>query len=162
MRLTSLVPALILSAATLGLGAAAIARPADDTAVATDHAPVVQARQAGFRLTVAAFLGIKGAIARGDDVKTLALPAGAIAGWGKAIPAMFPSGTAAPDSKALPTVWSDRAGFEAAAANMAAAAAKLAELAKAGDKPGFEAQYAVLGKACNDCHTKYRKPDEKH
>ncbi|OYY89297.1 MAG: hypothetical protein B7Y45_12445 [Sphingomonas sp. 28-66-16] len=125
------------------------------------HAGIVQARQAGFHLAVASFLGIKAGIARGDDVKTLALPAAALAGWGKAIPTMFPPGTDTPESDALPTVWSDRAGFETAAANMSAAARTLADLGKAGDTAGFATQFGALGKTCGACHKDYRKPEEK-
>ena len=126
-----------------------------------DHAAVVEARQAGFHLTLAAFLGIKAGIARGDDVKTLALPAAAIAGWGKAIPTMFPPSTDTPDSDALPNVWTDRAGFEAAALKMSTAARSLADLGKAGDTAGFATQFGALGKTCGECHTTYRKSEEK-
>jgi len=145
----------------LPVAAAPAGAPLPAAAKAPDHAPVVAARQAAFKLSLASFLGIKAGIARGDDVKTMALPAGAIAGWGKAIPAMFPPGSDTPTSEALPTVWSDRAGFEAAAASMTDAAGKLAMLAKAGDTAGFTAQYAELGKSCNACHEKYRKPEAK-
>ena len=132
-----------------------------------DHAPVkhvemVAARRAAFKLSAVDFLGIKAAIARGDDVKTLAFAAGALAGWGKVIPTMFPSGSTTPESEALPEIWSDRAGFEAAAANMAAASAKLAELAKAGDTAGFATQFGEVGKSCGACHTKFRKPEVKN
>ena len=159
------VATLILAASTLSLTAAAIARPADTPMkapdhAATDHMAVVQARQAAFKLSLASFLAIKVGITRGDDVKTMILPASAIAGWGKAIPAMFPPGSAGGD--AMPNIWTDRAGFEAAAAKMSTAAAKLADLAKAGDAPGAAAQWDVLKGACGECHTKYRKPDEKH
>lgn len=165
------MPAAILLAAAVAVGASVAAtagaatKPAPApaaTAHAADHAPVVAARQAAFKLSAAAFLGIKAAIPRGDDVKTLAFPARALAGWAKSIPAMFPPGSTTPESEALPTVWSDRAGFEAAAANMATAAGKLAELAKAGDTAGFATQYGELGKTCGACHDKYRKPEEKH
>ncbi len=126
-----------------------------------EHAAVVEARQAGFHLTIAAFLGIKAGIARGDDVQKLALPAAAIASWGKAIPTMFPPHSDTPESDALPTVWSDRAGFEAAAAKMTVAARTLADLGKAGDTAGFATQFGELGKTCGACHTAYRKPEEK-
>lgn len=126
-----------------------------------DHAGVVAARQAAYKLSAVDLFSIKAAIARGDDVKTLAFPATALAAWGKAIPAMFPPGSDTPQSNALPVVWSDRAGFEAAAATMSAAAAKLADLAKAGDTAGFATQFAELGKSCGGCHQKYRKPEAK-
>ena len=162
MNATKPIAVIALAAAvalSAGGGFAALARPATAT---PDHAPVVAARQAAFKLSAAAFLGIKAGIARGDDVKTMALPASALAGWAKAIPAMFPPGSTTPASEALPTIWTDRPGFEAAAATMAAAATKLTDLAKAGDTPGFAAQYAELGKTCGACHEKYRKPQEKH
>ena len=159
MRAT-LVPHAVLAAATLSLAVAAAARPAD-APPADPHAGVIQARQAAFKLSLASFLGLKAAITRGDDPKTMVLPASAIAGWGKAIPTMFPPGSQSAASGALPNVWSDRAGFESAAADMSAAAAKLADLAKAGDAPGVAAQWEVLKGACGNCHTKYRKPDAK-
>lgn len=165
MRATILIVAATLTAATaLQAGATPpAAKPAAAPAAAKtpDHAPVVAARQAAFKLSLASYLAIKAGLARGDDVKTMALPASALAGWGKAIPAMFPPGSTTPASEALPTVWSDRAGFEAAATAMSDAAAKLVPLAKAGDTAGFTAQYAELGKTCGACHDKYRKPEEK-
>lgn len=126
-----------------------------------DHGKIVAARQAGFHLTIAAFLGVKAGIARGDDVKKLALPAAAMASWGAVIPTMFPPHSDTPESDALPNVWSDRAGFEAAAAKMSAAARTLADLGKAGDTAGFATQFGELGKTCGECHTTYRKPEEK-
>lgn len=170
MRATKPIVAATLAAAlafTAGGGIAASAKPTASPAVsaakdvAADHAPVVGARQAAFKLSAATFLGIKAGIARGDDVKTMAFPAGALAGWAKSIPAMFPPASTTPASEALPTVWSDRPGFEAAAANMATAATKLTDLAKAGDTAGFAAQFGELGKTCGACHTKYRKAEEK-
>lgn len=150
--------ALFAAALVLGITTSSMARPVDATPGAE---AVVAGRQAAFRLNLASFLAIKAAIARGDDVKTLALPSGAIAGWARALPGLFPVGSTTSKSEALPTIWSDRPGFEAAAADMATAAAKLNALAKAGDSAGFAAQYAVLGGTCAACHTKYRA-EEKH
>lgn len=156
MRLSSLAFA---GAAASLIAAATVAQPPPPGAIAAEHAPVIKARRAGFRLQLAAFLSIKAALARGDDVKTLVLPASAIGAWGRAIPAMFPPGSAGGD--ALPSVWSDRAGFQASADALVAQSTKLAELAKAGDTAGVQAQFALVGKACGDCHTKYRA-EEKH
>jgi cytochrome c556 len=134
--------------------AAAAAAAADPTA------DIVAGRQAAFRLSGALVGQIKAGVDRGDDPKTLAFAARSLAGWAKAIPGMFPAGSTAANSGALPTIWSDRAGFEAKAADYAAAATKLADLAKAGDKPGFAAQFAVVGGTCKACHDSYRKPDQ--
>jgi cytochrome c556 len=125
-----------------------------------DASGAIAGRQAAFRLSGALFGSIKGAIDRGDDVKTQAFAARAIAGWAKAIPGMFPAGSDIAPSGAAPTVWTDRAGFEAKAADYAAAAGKLADLAKAGDKAGFATQYAEVGKTCGACHSTYRKQEE--
>lgn len=167
---------LILPLATLGFAAAVAlgGAPAQTTPppppmghpamahAGMEHAPVVGARRAAFRLSLASFVALNAAIKRGDDPKTLVLPASAIASWGKAIPAMFPPGSVTPESEALPNIWSDRAGFEAAAADMSAAAAKLADLAKAGDTAALPPQWDALKASCAACHDKYRKPEEKH
>jgi len=57
-------------------------------------------------------------------------------------------------------VWSDRAGFEKAAATLATEAAELANIAKAGDQAGFAAQWGVVRNACSACHDKYRVADK--
>ncbi|MEP9358274.1 cytochrome c [Sphingomonas sp. KR3-1] len=152
---------------TLALGAAtalfltlAATAPGSRAVAADPTADVIAGRQAAFRLSGALSGQIKAGVDRGDDPKTLAFAARALAGWAKAIPGMFPAGSSAANSGALPSVWSDRAGFEAKAAAYAAAATKLADLAKAGDKPGFAAQFAVVGGTCKACHDAYRKPDQ--
>jgi cytochrome c556 len=146
--------AALAAAALLFAGAAA---HAGDGA---DASGVIAGRQAGMLMSGGLMGGFKGAIDRGDDVKSQAFPARALATWAKAIPGMFPAGSGEGDTDALPAVWSDRAGFEAKAAAYAEAAAKLAELAKAGDKAGFAAQFQVVRGACGACHDSYKKPDQ--
>lgn len=150
-----------LAGATLLFGAA-LASASDTPPAATDAGAAIAGRQAAFRMSGALFNGMKATVERGDDVTAQAFAARALNAWAKAIPGMFPAGSNVAPSEALPAVWSDRAGFEAKAANYAAAAAKLAELAKAGDKAGFAAQFAETGKACGACHDSYRKPQERH
>ena len=122
---------------------------------------VVRARQAAFKLSLASFLGLKAAIARGDDPRTMVQSASALAAWGRAIPGSFPPDASAAGTKALPAIWSDRAGFEARAADMSAAAGKFAELARAGDATALSAQWDVPKGTCAACHGKYRAEDEK-
>jgi len=165
MRITTLAlgaaAALFVTMAATAQGSHAVA--AAPTATTADaNADLIAGRRAAFLLSAALTGQIKGAVDRGDDPKTVGFAARALANWAKAIPGMFPAGSTAPTSDALPTIWSDRAGFEARAADYAAAATKLADLAKAGDKPGFAAQFGELGKACKACHDSYRKPDDKH
>ena len=125
-----------------------------------DADQLIAARQAGFKLQGAAFGGMKAVIDAGGDVKTQAFAASAIAGWARALPGLFPAGSDGGSTKALPTVWSDRAGFEKAAATLDAEATKLAALAKAGDQPGFAAQWTVVRNACSACHDNYRVSDK--
>jgi cytochrome c556 len=145
--------ALILVMAASVLTAAAATRR-------DDADQLIAARQAGFKLQGAAFGGMKGVIDAKGDVKTQAFAAGAIAAWARALPGLFPAGSDGGTTKALPTVWSDRAGFEKAAATLATEAAKLADLAKAGDQPGFATQWGVVRNACSACHDKYRVADK--
>jgi len=119
---------------------------------------LVPARQAAFRLSGATFGGMKAAIDRGDDVKTLIFPAKSLAAWAHNLPAMFPAGSDGAPTKALPNVWSDRPGFIKAAASYAEAADKLAALATAGDQPGLAAQWTVTRATCKACHDTYHTP----
>jgi cytochrome c556 len=147
----------------IGLAAAAVGQtaPAPAPAKASGYEGAVIGRKAGFLLSAANFGAMKGAIDRGDDVKSQAFAARSLARWAKAIPVMFPPGSAGiAGTEALPTIWSDPAGFEKAAADYAAAADQLASLAAAGDKAGFAAQWATVRGACNSCHQAYRKPEE--
>jgi cytochrome c556 len=141
------------AALLLGTAVASASGGAADPGVAE----TIAGRQAAFRMSAALFGGMKGAIARGDDPRTLAFASRSLASWAKAIPGMFPAGSGE-GTEALPAIWSDRAGFEAKAAGYAAAAARLADLAKAGDKEGFAAQFDEVGATCSACHDKYRKP----
>ena len=73
------------------------------------------------------------------------------------IPALFPKGTNAGDSEALPIIWEDFAGFEAAAALLAERAAVLAAAA---DPKAAGAAFGNMLKACGGCHQKYRVKKE--
>lgn len=123
---------------------------------------IVPARQAAFRMSGTLFGGMKPAIARGDDVKTLVPAAKALAGWAHALPGLFPPGSDGAGSKALSNVWSDKAGFAKAAGVYADAADKLVALAAAGDQPGVAAQWAVVGQSCKACHDAYHAPMPPH
>ena len=69
---------------------------------------------------------------------------------------MFPAGSDKGETKALPTVWSDMAGFQAASKNADAAYDKLAVAAGSGDLAALTAAFGDTGKACGACHEKFR------
>lgn len=142
----------------IGLAATAVAQ----TAPPSGYEGAVVGRKAGFLMSAANVGNMKAAIDRGDDVKSQAFGARSLARWARAIPGMFPAGSAGvAGTEALPTVWSDRSGFEQRAADYAAAADELAALAAAGDKAGFAAQFGVVRGTCNACHKTYRAEDKK-
>ncbi|QDZ06699.1 cytochrome c [Sphingomonas panacisoli] len=137
-----------------GVLTAAVASRRDDADA------LIAGRQAAMKLSGATFGGMKATIDAGGDVTKLAFPAKALAEWAHATPGMFPAGSDGGTSKALPTVWSDPAGFAKASAALEAAATKLGDLAKAGDAPGVAAQWAVVRGTCGACHDTYRQPDK--
>jgi len=69
---------------------------------------------------------------------------------------MFPAGSDKGDTKALPSIWTDRAGFVAASKASDAAYDKLAVAAGSGDQAALATAFADAGKTCGACHDKYR------
>lgn len=88
--------------------------------------------------------------------------AAAIAAIAKKLPSLFPKGSGRGDfsdkeTRALPKIWSDWAGFEKAAMVLETQAGKLAQVAEGGDKKMITDQTGELGKAgCGGCHKAYR------
>ncbi|WP_332657828.1 cytochrome c [Brevundimonas sp.] len=144
-----------ITAAVLGLlcvGGAANAR-------GEGEAGVIQGRQAAMLLSGVAMGSIKASIDAGQAPATQRFNSRALARWAHAVPGMFPAGSgpeAGVPTKARPEVWSDRAGFAAKAADYAAAADRLAELAAGEDAAAFAAQWAAVRQSCNACHTVYK------
>ena len=152
----------LMIAAVLAIGLADFAHADAPTPILPAPAPdIIAARVAAFGLSGAVFNGMRPVVDAGADVKPLARGAKALARWARAMPALFPAGSDGPRTSANAAVWSDRPGFEAAAARYADAAARLAELADANDKAGFAAQYKVVGETCGACHKTYRLPERR-
>jgi cytochrome c556 len=125
--------------------------------VRADELDLIAVRQAGFAMQGGDFAFIRSVVAAKTDVKPLEVPAKAIGKWAAVIPTVFPAGTEkGHDTKALPEVWSDRAGFEKIALALGAAATKLAESAKAGDVEAVAVDTKALGDQCAACHKAYR------
>jgi cytochrome c556 len=131
----------------LGLAGAAHAEGPD---------PIVT-RQAGQDLVLGDFTGIRAVVMLKGDVTKLEQPAKGLATWMRQFPSQFPAGSdTGHNTKALPEIWSDPAGFRKAADTMADASDRLGELAKAGDVEGVTAQVKAVGDACGACHRAYR------
>jgi cytochrome c556 len=80
----------------------------------------------------------------------------AIAGYLDHFKDLFPAGTEKQDDKALPTIWSDAAGFEQHRVDAKNAALALAATT---DLAGFQTALKTLGGTCGSCHDKYRAKD---
>ena len=96
---------------------------------------------------------IKGEMPFNPEVAAAA--AASIANDVEAFPALFPAGTETGETKAGPAIWSDMAGFKAAA-EAAITAANAASAAAAQGQEAFGAAFQAVGAACGACHQKYR------
>jgi cytochrome c556 len=81
----------------------------------------------------------------------------AVAGYFDHFKDLFPEGSEKEDDKALPTIWSDRAGFEQH--RMDARNAALA-IAASTDMASFKTAFKSLGASCDACHEKYRAKEQ--
>jgi cytochrome c556 len=98
------------------------------------------------------------------DMKLLAGASTKLKGLAGQLPTWFPKGSGVEsgmktDAKA--EVWTDAAGFAAAANRLQVETSKLQALGAAGDLAGFKAQVRAVGGACKNCHDKYRVPEKK-
>jgi cytochrome c556 len=127
------------------------------SAARADGLDPIAVRQAAFSLNNGDFAFIRSVVAAKGDVKPLEVPASAIAKWAAVIPSMFPKGTeTGGNTKALPEIWSDQAGFQKIALALGSAATKLAADAKAGETDAVAADTKALGEQCGACHKAYR------
>jgi len=136
---------------------AALACCVAGVAIAHADIDIIAVRQAGMSLQGAALGAVKAAVGAGVDVKNFAGAGSAMSLWAKQIPSVFPAGTdKGDDTKALPTIWSDSAGFAKSAATLGTAADKLTAAAKANDKDAFAAAFKEVADACGACHKTFR------
>ena len=148
----------------LGLAGAALAQgsapavpgsAATGPTVSVPAGAIIAARQAAYDLMQGDLNAMKTAVTEKADPKPYAFAAAGMQKWVTASPAMFPEGTQA-GSHAQPAVWTNHAGFVAAAANFSAAAKKLQDAADAGDKAAFATAFGETGQACGACHKEFR------
>ena len=102
---------------------------------------------------------VKGVVAEGKGTLADAAAAAAkIAAGAPSIASVFPEGTNAGESEALPVIWTQWSDFEGHAKTMGELAAKLEAAAQSGDQAATLAAFGALGKdGCGGCHEIYRK-----
>jgi cytochrome c556 len=147
----------IITAAVVGLTCLAGAAGAQAPQAAV--ADLIKGRQAAMMLSGVAMASIKGSLDAGQPVASQRFSTRSLARWAHAVPGMFPAGSgpeAGVRTNAKPEIWADRAGFEARAADYAAAADRLAELAAGEDAAAFGAQWTAVRATCQACHDSYK------
>jgi cytochrome c556 len=118
---------------------------------------IIELRQVGMDLQAGTYTGIRAVVAAKGDLKSLEKPAQALERWGKDIPMVFPAGTEkGHNTKALPKIWSDSAGFQKAALKLSEESGKLVVAAKANDADAVAAATKSIGDACKACHDTFR------
>jgi len=154
------------AALALGIGAAVAAggAMAHDDKMPANASPATKAayaRHENFEKLGGAFKTLNDELRKGSpNVAVIRTNASYIANQARVLPTWFPRGSgvqARPMSEARAEIWTDAAGFTAAASNLQAQAAKLNQLATAGDIDGVKAQTRETFQACRGCHQKYRQ-----
>src|SRR4029077_19716401 len=103
------------------VGALAAGAMVGGATIALAQADVIKQRQDNRKEVAATMRAIKGVIDAKGDVKTIVPQAAKLKTLEAAFIKLFPAGSDKGDTKALPTVWSDMAGFQAASKNADAA-----------------------------------------
>jgi cytochrome c556 len=100
--------------------------------------------------------------AAAPDMVKITAAAATINGFAPKIPSWFPAGSGPQDgikTDALAAVWTDAAGFAAAADKFKGAALAFDVAAQTGNKAAIGAAMQALGGACKGCHDKFREAD---
>lgn len=129
-------------------------------AAQTDLARVVTERREGLR-GVGQHMEALQAIARsGGDPRPAVERIEAVqrffVNFGQRFPAGTQQGAPGIETRALPAIWSDRAGFDRVEAALAPRLAALREAAASGNPQAFAQALQAAGAACGDCHRPYR------
>jgi cytochrome c556 len=144
------------SLAVAVIGALAAGTMVGGATIALAQADPIKERQENRKQAGAAMRAIKGIIDAKGNAKDAVEQAAKLKTLEVALVKLFPAGSDKGDTKALPTVWTDWAGFEAANKNAEAAIDKLAAAAGSGDMAALQAAFTDTGKACGACHEKFR------
>ncbi len=131
----------------------AVAVGSAGAAIAQD---VIAQRRAGLHHAGDQFQAIKNVSDARGDLRPLVGQIDELTAFFRDLPTLFPAGSGTGDTKALPTIWSERAGFEQAAANLVTQLGALRAVAAAGDNAAFPAAFNQTGAACGACHRTYR------
>ena len=124
--------------------------------VASAPGDVIAERRAGLKRMGQHMEAMKPVAEARGDVRALTPRIDDMIAWYRGLPALFPEGSGTGDTKALPAIWSDRAGFEAADQKLLGQLDVLKAAATSGDPAAFATAFQATGPACGGCHRPYR------
>jgi cytochrome c556 len=151
----------MMSKGFLGLFAAGVLALGLSTAAMAEMGPI-ESRQACMKAS-GKMMGVMVPVIKGEKAYDKAAVDGAVAAteaacagwagwWGEDTK---PGGAVETWAKA--DVWTDTAGFEAASGAFGKA---LGAVKASADEASFKAAFPALGKSCQDCHEKFRRPKD--
>lgn len=157
-RSAALAVAVGIGAAVAVAGVSAQAEPMPKNANAATRAAYM--RHENFEALGKAFKTLNDELRKDAPNKAvLAASTKTMATLSVALPTWFPRGSgvqARAKSEAKANIWTDAAGFSAAAAAMQVQVSKLNQAAISGDVAAIRAQVRPTGGSCKGCHDKYR------
>jgi cytochrome c556 len=145
-------PVAMFLASVMIAGTALMSLPAS-SAVPAD---IIAARRANQKRVSELVKGVDAAVKANTAASALLAQVKEIDDRAKLIKGYFPAGTDTGDTKARPEIWSNRAGFDAAADRYVAEFDKLLSIAQAGDTAGFGPQWEKATSTCGACHRDFR------
>ncbi len=119
---------------------------------------VIIARQEGLKGVARQMESIKAVVDQRGDPRTTGATISEMMRFFEDFTARFPAGSGTGTTRALPAIWTDRAGFETANGNMVTQLRALQAAANAGDPAAFGAAFQQTGATCGACHRPYRGP----
>ncbi len=117
---------------------------------------VIAARREGFKRMGGHMEAIKAVVDSRGATAPLAPRVEDMVAWFGSLPERFPAGSDKGDTRALPSVWSDRPGFTTAAENATKAAQALQVAVAGGDVAQVQQAFGAMGGTCGACHRGFR------
>ncbi|TAJ86018.1 cytochrome c [Reyranella sp.] len=138
------------------IGALAAGAMVGGATIAMAQGDVIAERKENRKQAAAAMRAIKGIIDAKGATSGAVEQAAKLKTLEASFVKMFPAGSDKGETKALPAIWTDMAGFQAANKAADAAYDKLAVAAGSGNLEALTAAFGETGKACGACHDKFR------
>lgn len=119
---------------------------------------VITQRREGMRAEGRQMEAIKAVLDARGDTRPLVERVDAIAVFYRNLQALYPPGSDTGPTRALPTIWSNPAGFEGNRTAIVAALGTLRTAVASGDLAASTAAFGQVGAACGACHSANRGP----